>query len=1217
MCIFGLLFPGCAKNGLTPDNAGQPEFLAGGARQIAPAYASYKDIPGISQDEIDAVEAFRASGRGFVYGMTLSSECFEDRDGMGGYAVLFCRWLTDLFGVEFTPVIYDWGDLLQGLESGAVDFTGEMTITPERLNQYYMTSVIAERPVTITRLTDAQEPHLISARRRPRLGFLEGSSTRAMTRPLLPYDFNTVYVSDSEEAYAMLREGIIDAFVEEGYEAETVMSGDLTVAEILPHIYSSITMAARKPELAPVISVVQRYLDQGGLYHLVHLYNRGHGQYLTYRFHRSLSPEETAYVEARDSIGGEAVPIPVALENANYPVSFYNKTENAWQGIAWDVLKEIEKITALRFEVASGRDDTFLENMAQLESGEAAMVSELLQTNERKGRFLWAAEPYSRDNFALLSKLETPDLGVNEILYARVGLIHGTAYEELFRRWFPNHRNTVEYPVMTAALDALRKGEVDLLMGTRNTLLTLTNYMEEPGYKANMIFYRTANSHFGFNRDEEMLCSIMGKAQALVNTGLLESRWLSRVFDYRSTIVRARQPYLIMFSVLMGLVVFLLIVLLQKYKESGHELEEMVRRRTMELEDRNRELEIQKNAVQAAYKVKSRFLANMSHEIRTPLNAIIGLSQTEMEKAQTGSNENLESINRSGSTLLSVVNDLLDISSIESGEMELRPADYSLPALIHGAMTTARFRLEGKDTGLRLELDENLPVKLHGDKQRITQILSNLLTNAIKFTERGSIILRIGLDRAGKDFPNDLSLIFEVHDTGIGIRDEDVKRIFTDYGQTGAGMGLFVTKKLAELMDGGIAVVSEYGKGSVFTARIRQGIADKTPLGNETAERLRNFTWKEAAVKRTALPYARVLVVDDVPTNHAVARGIMKPYRMTVDAVASGREAVDLIGREEVRYDAIFMDHMMPGMDGMEATARIRALGTGYAASVPIIALTANALPENEELFLENGFNAFMAKPIDINVLNRVLNEWVRDEEKEKLFAGFVTEEAGEEAPSTGKLAAVTIDGVDLSAGAAQFGGEESYLEIVKVFIHDTPRLLETVQHCLDGFRIMPAAAATALEALKSYTITVHGIKGSCYGICAAPVGDLAKELEMAAKAQDLGRVITLNNRFIQETEKLVEELKVLFPARLEKPRLEKAAPDPALLQNLLAAARAYNINEMLVILDELEQYRYHENDGLIEQLRDAANDYEYAAVNRLLTAFFNNEDELLSGTAG
>ncbi|MDR2471427.1 MAG: transporter substrate-binding domain-containing protein [Treponema sp.] len=1196
------------------------------ARQGTPVYASYKDIPGISQDEIDAVEAFRSSGRTFVYGMTLSSECFEDRNGMGGYAVLFCRWLTDLFGVEFTPVIYEWGELLQGLESGAVDFTGEMTITPERLNQYYMTSVIAERPVTITRLTDAQEPHLISARRRPRLGFLEGSSTRAMTRPLLPYDFNTVYVADSEEAYAMLREGIIDAFVEEGYEAETVMSGDLTMAEILPHIYSSITMAARRTELAPVISVVQRYLDQGGLYHLVNLYNRGHSQYLTYRFHRSLSAEEMAYVEARDGIGGKAVPIPVALENANYPVSFYNKTERAWQGIAWDVLKEIEKITALRFEVASGRDDTFLDNLDQLESGRAALVSELLQTDERKGRFLWSPEPYSRDNFALLSKLETPDLGVNEILYARVALIQGTAYEELFHRWFPNHRNTVEYPVMTAALDALRKGEVDLLMGTRSTLLTLTNYMEEPGYKANMIFYRTANSHFGFNREEELLCSIMGKAQALVNTGLLESRWLSRVFDYRSAIVRARQPYLIMFSVLMGLVVFLLIVLLQKYRESGRELEEMVRRRTLELEDRNRELEVQKNAVHAAYKVKSRFLANMSHEIRTPLNAIIGLSQTELEKAQRGSSENLESINRSGSTLLSVVNDLLDISSIESGEMELRTADYSLPALIHSAMTAARLRLEGRQISLRLELDEKLPVKLHGDKQRITQILNNLLSNAIKFTEQGSVILRIGFDRAGKNAPGDLLLIFEVHDTGIGIRDEDVKRIFTEYGQTGtsgAGMGLFVTKKLAELMDGGIGVVSEYGRGSVFTARFRQGIADQTPLGNEAAERLRNCTWKEAEVKRPLLPYARVLVVDDVPTNHAVARGIMKPYRMTVDAVSCGQDAVDIIARAEVRYDAIFMDHMMPGMDGMEAAERIRALGTEYAASVPIIALTANALPGNDELFLKHGFNAFMAKPIDINVLNKVLIEWVWDEEKEKRSAAATMEGAGEESEEAGeqaepgKLAAVTIDGVDLAAGAAQFGGEDSYLEIVKVFIHDTPRLLETVQNCLDSFRIMPAAAAQALEALKSYTITVHGIKGSCYGICAAPVGDMAKELELAAKAQDLGKVITLNNRFIQETEKLVEELKVLFPARQEKPRLEKTNPDPALLQKLLDGARAYDINEMLSVLDELEQYYYLENNDLVEQLREAAHDYEYASVIRLLTAFLESEDEFLSGTAG
>ncbi|GHV85208.1 hypothetical protein AGMMS50230_08160 [Spirochaetia bacterium] len=325
----------------------------------------------------------------------------------------------------------------------------------------------------------------------------------------------------------------------------------------------------------------------------------------------------------------------------------------------------------------------------------------------------------------------------------------------------------------------------------------------------------------------------------------------------------------------------------------------------------------------------------------------------------------------------------------------------------------------------------------------------------------------------------------------------------------------------------------------------------------------------------------------------------MRPYRMAVDAVISGQEAINIIAEEAVHYDAVFMDHMMPGMDGMEATKRIRNLGTEYARTIPIIALTANALPENEELFLKNGFNAFMAKPIDVNILNQVLINWVRDEEKEKHLTAAVLED--EEHPQTGILTNFTIEGVDLAAGAAQFGGEASYLEIVKVFVHDTPKLLKNIQTCLDGFRIMPAAAAAALEDLKNYTITVHGIKGSCYGICAAAVGDLAKELEVAAKAQDLGKVMNLNNRFVQTAGQLVEELKILFPKKENKPKLEKKSPDPQLLQKLLDAARSFNINTMFTVLDELELYRYEQNGKLIQQLREAADNYEYTDVIGLL----------------
>jgi len=660
--------------------------------------------------------------------------------------------------------------------------------------------------------------------------------------------------------------------------------------------------------------------------------------------------------------------------------------------------------------------------------------------------------------------------------------------------------------------------------------------------------------------------------------------------------------FIIGFSVLLGLVVFLLIALLKKNWESKRYLAVMVKRRTQQLE-------VQRNAARDAYKVKTRFLANMSHEIRTPLNAILGLSQTELEKAVSQeSKENLEAIHQSGSLLLGIINDLLDVSSMESGDMRLKVEDYLLPAIISSAAASAKLRVGGKEIDFQVEVDEELPLKLHGDSRRIKQIIGNLLSNAVKFTNEGSILFRVSF--GPHEDENKVMMLFEVCDTGIGIRGDNLSSLFSDYSQIdtestrstdGAGMGLLITKKLAGLMGGDVNVVSEYGKGSVFTAWIVQEVADKTPLGKATAQKLCDFTWKEEIpLKKFFLPYARVLVVDDVPTNHAVARGIMRPYKMTVDAVSSGQEAIDLITAEDVHYDAIFMDHMMPVMDGMEATRRIRSMDSDYAKNIPVIALTANALPENEKLFLSNGFSAYMTKPINIHALNSVLDKWVRDQEKEKLFDGRLLEE--DEPLQSGILSNCNIDGVDLAAGTAQFGGEENYLEIVKVFVSDTPKLLETVQNNLDGFRLMPLAAKTALDALKNYTITVHGIKGSCYGICATPVGDLARELEMAAKDHDFNRVMDLNNQFVQAAEKLVTELKGLIPKKEEVHRPEKNAPDPQLLQKLLNSARTYNINEIFDALAELEHYQYTENDNLVRQLREAADNYEYTVLIQLLS---------------
>jgi signal transduction histidine kinase/ActR/RegA family two-component response regulator len=394
-----------------------------------------------------------------------------------------------------------------------------------------------------------------------------------------------------------------------------------------------------------------------------------------------------------------------------------------------------------------------------------------------------------------------------------------------------------------------------------------------------------------------------------------------------------------------------------------------------------------KNASEA----KSHFIANMSHEMRTPMNVIVGLTDLLLEEDDIPDKikETLRKINIAGDTLMGLINDVLDISKVESGKLELVPAQYDVAGFLNDIITLNMIRIENKPITFKLDIDKSMPVSLFGDDLRIKQILNNLLSNAFKYTKKGSVTLGAKSRRNG----NEVWISFYVSDTGIGIRAEDMAKIFSAYNQVdthanreieGTGLGLSITKKFVEMMDGEITVESEYGKGTTFHVRLCQRFVSDRFLDEETIESLNRFRYADKKKQihekmvRPDLSYARVLVVDDFPTNLDVAAGMLRKYRMKVDCVSSGQESVALIAAENPVYDAVFMDHMMPGMDGIETTQMIRAMDTEYAKNVPIIALTANAVAGNEQMFLKNGFNAYLPKPFSVMTLDSVVQKWIR-----------------------------------------------------------------------------------------------------------------------------------------------------------------------------------------------------------------------------------------------
>jgi PAS domain S-box-containing protein len=526
----------------------------------------------------------------------------------------------------------------------------------------------------------------------------------------------------------------------------------------------------------------------------------------------------------------------------------------------------------------------------------------------------------------------------------------------------------------------------------------------------------------------------------------------------------------------------------------------------------------------AASQAKSDFLANMSHEIRTPMNVIVGLTELMMDDDSPVENprEYLQKINSAGTTLVGLINDILDISKIEAQKFTLSPTQYEIAGLLNDIVTINMVRIGEKPISFVLEIENTLPVKLYGDDLRVKQILTNILSNAFKYTRWGSVTLSVGFTRED----NDILLSFAVKDTGIGMRREDLQKLFTDYNQVdthanrmieGTGLGLSISKGLTELMGGSISVESEYGKGSTFRVSIRQGFVDEELIDDETIENLKKFRYdvnkgKTASkLVRPDLSHIKVLVVDDSPTNLDVARGVLGKYKMKVDCVTNGQDALDRIKLGEPVYDAIFMDHMMPGMDGIETTKLIREHDSEYARTIPVIALTANAVAGTEQMFLDEGFQAFVSKPISIVKLDVVIRQWIMKEAvggASALTEQVIVQAAPEVKPTDG------IPGVNMRLGRALYeDDEEIFIDILTSYAENIPSELEKLHGVTE-------------ENLHDYAIDIHTVKGASSSIGAKEIAERAKKMEAMAKAGDLGGVVEMNEQFIKDAEILVENIK-------------------------------------------------------------------------------------------
>jgi len=627
-------------------------------------------------------------------------------------------------------------------------------------------------------------------------------------------------------------------------------------------------------------------------------------------------------------------------------------------------------------------------------------------------------------------------------------------------------------------------------------------------------------------------------------------------------------------------------------------------------------------AAEAASKSKSSFLARMSHEIRTPMNAILGMAELALREEMPDTvREHTLAIKQAGINLLTIINDILDFSKIEKGLFEIIPEEYLFSSLINDVLNIIKTRVLDSRLLFVVNIDDDIPNALFGDAVRVRQILVNLLGNAVKYTEKGFVSLTV----TGETVGDIVNLTIEVADSGRGIKEENLGKLFNEFTQfdleynkgiEGTGLGLAIVRNLVKTLDGEIYVASEYGKGSTFTVTLPQTVhrhekfaqvenpQDKNALifeqceicinsivramdgldvkyklvssasefYDELASKQFSFVFVAAALYdsiknmyaelksdarliliaefgktvpdknisvlttpifsipvanilndvsdsfihgiddkfevKFIMPEARVLIVDDINTNLRVAEGLMLPYAMQVELCSSGMEAIEAV--KSNRYDLVFMDHMMPEMNGIEATLHIRALegDESYYKGVPIVALTANAIFGTKEMFLKNGFNDFLSKPIDTDKLNAILEKWIPKEKQQKpaeKSVAFRKQDAGE---------GIKIAGVNTNTGIAMSGGTvDRYLHTLAIYREDSRKKIQEMTACLSN------------DDLSLYTIHAHALRSASANIGAVELSQAAEALEMAGQQGDLEFIRTRGDVFLSDLTTLLDAI--------------------------------------------------------------------------------------------
>lgn len=587
-------------------------------------------------------------------------------------------------------------------------------------------------------------------------------------------------------------------------------------------------------------------------------------------------------------------------------------------------------------------------------------------------------------------------------------------------------------------------------------------------------------------------------------------------------------------------------------------------------------LETQLATAKAANKAKTDFVSNMSHEIRTPINAVLGLNEMIIrESKEKGTLKYAHDIENAGKSLLNIVNDILDFSKIEAGKLEIIPSDYNISVAVNDVINMISKRAENKHLDFIVDVDKEIPCLLYGDDVRLKQCIINILTNAVKYTNEGSVKLTISGKKV--DYSH-IQITVHVVDTGIGIKDKDIPKLFTAFQRIeeernrtieGTGLGLNIVQSLLSLMNSRLEVNSVYGQGSDFYFSVLQGVIDWEPIGDYRESYQKSLDETTGYHELFKAPSARILVVDDTELNLTVVKGLLKQTEIQVDTAVSGYDTLDLV--KENKYDVILLDHRMPGMDGVETFEKMKTLEGNLNVGVPVIALTANAVSGAKEMYLSKGFRDYMSKPIEGKNLEALLVKYIP---KEKITYEEIKEDSADEIVELEELSAdeeegkfSKLTGISIADGLKYTGGAEVLEQAIKEFYANIDKKAGQIEEFYNQ------------KDWRNYTILVHALKSSARLIGAEKLSEDAKHLEKCGDEENVEEISQKTPALLELYRSYKEHLAPLCAEKEDDSAKEEMPLDQykEALSNIGECVQAYDYDTADQIIAMMKDYKIPE----------------------------------------